>query len=107
MVLDDNMNARYFSRSVIPYLRGVEQQEWASKHQYYAHIGLYAYRAAVLERVTQLPASSLEVAESLEQLRWLQNGFVVKTAVSQAQTIGIDTPDDLRRAEQFVIDNNL
>ncbi len=107
VVLDDNMNARYFSRSVIPYLRGVEQQEWASKHQYYAHIGLYAYRAAVLERVTQLPASSLEVAESLEQLRWLQNGFVVKTAVSQAQTIGIDTPDDLRRAEQFVIDNNL
>ena len=102
VVLDINHNARYFSRSVIPYLRGVDCQEWPNKHQYYAHIGLYAYRAKVLEQITRLPQSPLELAESLEQLRWLENGFTIRVGESQVQTIGIDTPDDLARAEAFL-----
>ena len=102
VVLDLNHHARYFSRSVIPYLRGIECAEWPKHHQYYAHIGLYAYRARVLEQITHLPQSPLELAESLEQLRWLENGFTIRVGESQVQTIGIDTPDDLARAEAFL-----
>jgi 3-deoxy-manno-octulosonate cytidylyltransferase (CMP-KDO synthetase) len=90
--------ALYFSRSVIPYLRGVEPNEWLGKCQYYSHIGLYAYRADVLKRITQLPVSSLEQAESLEQLRWLENGLTIKVAISETKSIGIDTPEDLQHA---------
>ena len=90
--------ALYFSRSVIPYLRGVEQSEWLGKGQYFSHIGLYAYRADVLMRITQMPQSALEKAESLEQLRWLENGLKIKVAVSHTKTIGIDTPEDLEHA---------
>lgn len=98
VVVDSKMNAMYFSRSVIPYLRGVEQEKWPESHQFYTHIGMYAYRANVLGEITKLPQSSLEVAESLEQLRWLENGYVIKTAVSDIETVGIDTPEDLERA---------
>ncbi len=90
--------ALYFSRSVIPYLRGVEQHEWLRKGQYFSHIGLYAYRADVLMRITQLPPSPLEQAESLEQLRWLENGLKIKVAISNTKSIGIDTPEDLQQA---------
>lgn len=90
--------ALYFSRSVIPYLRGVEQSEWLGKGQYFSHIGLYAYRADVLMRITQMPQSPLEKAESLEQLRWLENGLKIKVAVSHTKSIGIDTPEDLEHA---------
>ena len=90
--------ALYFSRSVIPYLRGVEQEEWLRQGRYFSHIGLYAYRADVLMRITQLPPSSLEQAESLEQLRWLENGLKIKVAVSNTKSIGIDTPEDLQQA---------
>lgn len=93
--------ALYFSRSVIPYLRGVEQGEWLNQGQFYSHIGLYAYRADVLQRITQLPQSPLEQAESLEQLRWLENGLKIKVAVSNTKSIGIDTPDDLLQAIEF------
>lgn len=102
VVVDDDGFAMYFSRSVIPYLRGVEPLEWPEKHQYYTHIGIYAYRADVLHDITCLPQSSLEKAESLEQLRWLQAGYKIKTAVSEISTIGIDTPADLARAEEFL-----
>lgn len=102
VVLDKNHNARYFSRSVIPYLRGVDCQEWPRRLQYYAHIGLYAYRAPVLEQITQLPPSPLELAESLEQLRWLENGYTIRVGESLVQNIGIDTPEDLARAEDFL-----
>lgn len=98
VVVDKEMNALYFSRSVIPYLRGVEQVKWPSSHQFYTHIGMYAYRADVLARITSLPQSALEIAESLEQLRWLENGFTINTAVSDIETVGIDTPEDLERA---------
>ena len=94
--------ALYFSRSVIPYLRGVEQGEWLNQGQFYSHIGLYAYRADVLMRITQLPQSPLEQAESLEQLRWLENGLKIKVAVSQTKSIGIDTPEDLQQAIEYL-----
>lgn len=102
VVLAKNRTAVYFSRSVIPHLRGVPAEEWAQHHQYYAHIGLYAYRAQVLDEITQLPPSSLELAESLEQLRWLENGYTIRVGETQANNIGIDTPEDLQRAEQYL-----
>lgn len=102
VVLDKNRNALYFSRSVIPYLRGVDSAEWLSRHTYYKHIGLYAYRTEVLKEITALPQSSLELAESLEQLRWLENGYVIKAGITEVETIGIDTPQDLQRAEEFL-----
>ena len=101
VVVDNQMRALYFSRSVIPYVRGAEPDEWLSRHTFYKHIGLYAYRADVLRQITSLPQSSLEVAESLEQLRWLQNGFTIRVGITDVETIGIDTPDDLMRAEVF------
>ncbi|MBQ2519478.1 MAG: 3-deoxy-manno-octulosonate cytidylyltransferase [Bacteroidaceae bacterium] len=101
VVLDNQMRALYFSRSVVPYVRGAEPDEWLSRHTFYKHIGLYAYRADVLRQITSLPQSSLEVAESLEQLRWLQNGFTIRVGITDVETIGIDTPDDLMRAEVF------
>ena len=71
-------------------------------HTYYKHIGLYAYRAEVLAEITALPQSSLEIAESLEQLRWIENGYTIKVGVTDIETIGIDTPEDLARAERFL-----
>lgn len=102
VVVNNRMEAMYFSRSVIPYLRGKEQSEWLRHHTYYKHIGLYAYRTTVLQEITSLPQSSLELAESLEQLRWLENGYKIKVGVTTVETIGIDTPDDLKRAEEYL-----
>lgn len=102
VVVDGRMNALYFSRSVIPYLRGVEKEEWLKRHTYYKHIGLYAYRAGVLAEITRLPQSPLELAESLEQLRWLEHGYRIKVGITHTETIGIDTPEDLEKAEKFL-----
>lgn len=102
VVLDAQSRALYFSRSVIPYLRGVEPSEWLSRHTFYKHIGLYAFRTDVLRAVTSLPQSPLEKAESLEQLRWLENGYKIGVGISEVETIGIDTPEDLARAEEFL-----
>lgn len=107
VVVDDNWNALYFSRSVIPYLRGVPEQEWPSRHTYYKHIGLYAFKAKVLKEVTELPQAPLEKAESLEQLRWLSAGYRIKVGVTDVETIGIDTPDDLAAAELFLKEYSL
>lgn len=97
VVLDKNSNAVYFSRSPIPYRVGVEPSKWMENFTYYGHIGLYAYRTDVLERLSGLPKSSLEMAESLEQLRWLENGFKIKTSITHYDSFGIDTPEDLRK----------
>ncbi len=94
--------ALYFSRSVIPYCRGKEELEWPSSFPYLKHIGMYAYRREVLREVTQLPQSPLELAESLEQLRWLENGYKIKVGLTDVETIGIDTPEDLQKAEEFL-----
>ncbi|WP_418423267.1 3-deoxy-manno-octulosonate cytidylyltransferase [Alistipes sp.] len=102
VVLDAQSRAIYFSRSVIPYLRGVERAEWLARHTFYKHIGLYAFRTDVLRAVTALPQSALEKAESLEQLRWLENGYKIGVGISEVETIGIDTPEDLEKAERFL-----
>ena len=102
VVVDKRMNALYFSRSIIPFMRNKDKNEWLSGHTYYKHIGLYAYRASVLKEITSLPQSSLELAESLEQLRWLENGYKIKVGLTNVETIGIDTPADLERAEAFL-----
>lgn len=98
VVLDNDGNALYFSRSIIPYVRGHEWTEWIDSAVFHTHVGLYAYRADVLGEITSLPQSPLELAESLEQLRWLQNGYRIATALTTSPTIGIDTPADLERA---------
>jgi 3-deoxy-manno-octulosonate cytidylyltransferase (CMP-KDO synthetase) len=101
VVLNEKGYALYFSRSVVPYLRGVEKSEWLQKHIFYKHLGIYAYRANLLETLTTLPQSPMEKAESLEQLRWLENGYRIKVGITDIETIGIDTPEDLERAKAF------
>lgn len=91
-----------FSRSVIPYLRGIDKQDWTAQRQHYRHIGLYAYRANVLQQITQLAPTAAELAESLEQLRWLENGYQIRVATCQTQSMGIDTPEDLKKAEEIL-----
>lgn len=102
VLLNKNSEAIYFSRNVIPYLRGKNPDEWIRLHTYYKHIGLYAYRSDVLREITKLPQSTLELAESLEQLRWIENGYRIKVGITNVETIGIDTPDDLKAAERFL-----
>ena len=102
IVTDRRGFALYFSRSVIPYVRGQEQATWLSHYPYLKHLGIYAYRREVLREVTQLPQSPLEKAESLEQLRWLENGYRIRVGITDVETVGIDTPEDLQRAEEFL-----
>lgn len=102
IVCDVKGYALYFSRSVIPYIRGKKQTEWLSSFPFLKHIGLYAYRREVLAEITKLPQSPLEKAESLEQLRWLQNGYRIKVGLTNVETVGIDTPEDLARAERLI-----
>ncbi len=93
--------AIYFSRATIPTIRGVDQENWLSNYQYYKHIGIYGYRVAVLQQITKLPPSSLEKAESLEQLRWIENGYRIKVAETEHETFAIDTPADLEKILQY------
>lgn len=106
VVMAPDGTALLFSRSVIPYLRGIDKSEWLAQHLHYKHIGMYAYRAQVLKQITQLPQTPMEKAESLEQLRWLENGYKIKVAVCHTASIGIDTPDDLERAIEFLNKQN-
>lgn len=102
IAVDRNGYALYFSRSVIPFVRGKERTEWPSSFPFLKHLGLYAYRRDVLGEVTRLPQSQLELAESLEQLRWLENGYKIKVGITNEETVGIDTPADLERAEALL-----
>lgn len=102
IVVDNNSFALYFSRSVIPFIRGVEHNQWLGKYPFLKHLGIYAYRTRVLHEITRLPQSSLELAESLEQLRWLQNGYRIRVGTTNIETVGIDTPEDLQRAEDYL-----
>ncbi len=106
IVTDKQGFALYFSRSVIPYIRGFQDSEWLSHFPFLKHLGLYAYRREVLHKITQLPQSSLEIAESLEQLRWLENGYRIRVGLTDVETVGIDTPEDLQRAEEFLKNRN-
>ncbi len=97
IVLNDKQEALYFSRMVIPFIKGVPEQDWHLHHNYYRHVGMYAYRTDVLARITQLPVSSLEQAESLEQLRWVEHGFKIKCITTQFESHCIDTPEDVAK----------
>ncbi|HVD99189.1 MAG TPA: 3-deoxy-manno-octulosonate cytidylyltransferase [Cytophagaceae bacterium] len=97
LIWNEKKEAIYFSRQTIPFLRGIPKEEWLAKHSFYKHIGIYAYRQDVLKKITQLEISSLEKAEALEQLRWLENGYKIKVAVTELETVGIDTPEDLKK----------
>lgn len=102
ITLNNQHEALYFSRMVIPYLKGIPQHEWHLKHDYYRHVGMYAYRSDVLEAVCKLQPSSLEKAESLEQLRWLENGFKIKCAITNHDSHCIDTPEDILKVSKLM-----
>lgn len=97
IVMNGKMEAIYFSRSPVPYLRGTDPSKWVEKKNYYKHIGIYGYRRDILLEITQLPPSPLEQAEALEQLRWLENGYTIRLAETHSPTHAIDTPEDLER----------
>ncbi len=97
IVLNTRSEALYFSRSVIPFVKGVAPEAWHLHHAYYRHVGMYAYRADVLEAITRLPVSALERAESLEQLRWLENGYRIRCVPTQYDSHCIDTPEDIEK----------
>jgi len=98
VILDVNKDAIYFSRAAIPHIRDHQSAQWSSMHSYYMHIGLYAYSSDILEKITRLPQSSLEKAESLEQNRWIENGYKIRCAETVWESFGIDTPEDLDKA---------
>ena len=94
--------ALYFSRSTIPYLRGVPREDWPSAGEFFKHIGLYGFRHSALLEVSGFPPGKLERYESLEQLRWLEKGIHLDVSITHLETIGIDTPEDLEKAEKFL-----
>ena len=97
VLINEDGFALYFSRQTIPHLRGIEEKNWINNHSFYQHIGIYGYRVEVLKKITKLKPSALEKAESLEQLRWIEHGYKIKTAITSVESIAIDTPDDLKR----------
>lgn len=97
VVLDYNSNGIYFSRSPIPFLRGIEKNKWPENYTFLKHIGIYGYRTEILEKLTRLSPGKLEIAESLEQLRWLENGYSIRTAFTEMETVSIDSPEDLKK----------
>ena len=103
VILSGSMDAIYFSRSVIPYVRDREKSEWLSCHRFYKHLGIYGYRASTLDAITRLPQSALEKAESLEQNRWIENGYRIRVSVTEWESLGIDTPEDLEKASAFLL----
>ena len=106
IIIENRNYAMYFTRALVPYIREKEESEWIEAYPFLKHIGLYAYRTDVLHQITKLPQSSLELAEGLEQLRWLQNGFKIKVGLTNVETVGIDTPEDMQRAEQFLLEQS-
>jgi len=101
VIINKNSEAIYFSRSPLPHIRGQEPQNWLQHFTYFKHIGIYGYRADILKQITKLPVSPLEKAESLEQLRWIENGYKIKVAETEIETIAIDTPEDLKKLSEL------
>ena len=97
-----NGSALYFSRSAVPFNRNEPKENWVQRGNYFKHIGIYAYRTDILKSITDLKQSSLEISESLEQLRWLENGYQIKVAETTIGSIGIDTPEDLKKVQSFL-----
>lgn len=107
VVMDAESNALYFSRHPIPFMRNLDRDEWLKKGVFHKHIGIYAYKAETLFQIADMQPAALELAESLEQLRWLENGLRIRMGVTQVENVSIDTPSDLQRAEQYVQNLNL
>ncbi len=101
VILNRKKEAIYFSRSPIPFVRGKREQKWIFQHQFYKHIGLYAYRYKVLKEIAALERTPLEIAESLEQLRWIENGYKIRVELTEHETVSIDTKKDLERLEHI------
>jgi len=97
VILNTNSEAIYFSRTIIPYLRNIEPSQWLNNHTFYKHIGIYGYTLSTLKAITLLKVSDLEKAEALEQLRWVENGYKIKVAITDIETQAIDTPADLEK----------
>ncbi len=102
IVLNKDNEALYFSRLPLPFIKGVEEKYWHSTYSYFRHVGMYMYRADVLQKISQLSVSPLEKAESLEQLRWLENGYKIKCVATKYESHCIDTPEDLERVLKFM-----
>lgn len=106
VIFNANQQAIYFSRAPIPHMRNTPQENWLQNRPYYKHIGIYAYRSDILKIITELPPSALEKTESLEQLRWIENGFQIKVTETKLETLGIDTAEDLEKARKQATENN-
>lgn len=107
LTLDKNQDALYFSRSPIPHIRGVKMDQWLEHYHFLRHIGLYAFTPAALQHFANMPGSSLENAEALEQLRWLEDGRRIRVAKTSHSGISVDTPQDLEKVRKIVADKNL
>ena len=101
VVMDKAGNALYFSRNPIPFMRNLDHNEWLAKGCFYKHIGIYAYKAETLRQIAEMQPTTLELAESLEQLRWLENGLTIRMGITEAENVSIDMPSDIAKAEQF------
>jgi 3-deoxy-manno-octulosonate cytidylyltransferase (CMP-KDO synthetase) len=102
VLLNSQKEAIYFSRQTIPYIRGKNENAWLEQYTFYKHIGIYAYQAEILGQITALQPSSLEIAEGLEQLRWIENGYKIKVEVTDYESVAIDVPDDLQKLSKFL-----
>jgi 3-deoxy-manno-octulosonate cytidylyltransferase (CMP-KDO synthetase) len=105
VILNKNFEAIYFSRQTIPFVRETEKDNWLSNNVFYKHLGIYGFKIDTLKKITQLPQSALELAEKLEQLRWIENGYKIKVGISPYDSIGIDTQADLDEAQKFILSN--
>jgi 3-deoxy-manno-octulosonate cytidylyltransferase (CMP-KDO synthetase) len=97
VVTDQNGFALYFSRQAIPFNRDFNSDQWVAQNSYLKHVGIYGYRVKVLQQITALPATPLELSEKLEQLRWLEHGFKIKVKITDYESLSVDTPDDLKK----------
>lgn len=102
VILNKNKEAVYFSRHTIPYLRGKKEEEWLRNHTFYKHIGIYGYKSTILGKITTLPPSALELAEGLEQLRWIENGYKIKVEFTDYESVAVDVPEDLKKLTKFL-----
>ena len=97
VIFDSENNAIYFTRAAVPFFRGIPEKDWVDFHDYYKHIGIYSYRTETLKNISRLSPTPLELAESLEQLRWLENGYKIKIEITEYESISIDVPEDLKK----------
>jgi 3-deoxy-manno-octulosonate cytidylyltransferase (CMP-KDO synthetase) len=105
VIIDAQKRALYFSRASIPFIRGIEEENWMASHTFYKHIGIYGFRMDILKKITSLKPSALEQAEALEQLRWLENGFFIQTETTEYDSVSVDTLEDLEKINNTSFEN--